>query len=155
MNTLKCKNPAQCPSCLDAAQTGPRDHEAGTVKCPLFMSRRENNKTAALQGLSLDEAKKRATQIPSAPTPQRIHNGDHDLVKEMSIMKRDIEDIKKREKSEVSLADHPVIVMIQNEIVDLKTDIQEVKETMGSIKKFKEEVREEVKKASAGTKIEF
>jgi len=152
---IKCKNPAQCPSCLDAAQTGPRDHEAGTVKCPLFVSRRENNKTAVLQGLSFDEAKRRATQSPSALTPQRSHNDDHDLVKEMSTMKRDIEDLKKREKSEVSLANHPVIVMIQNEVVDLKADIQEVKEKMGSIEELKEEVREEVKKACADTKIEL
>lgn len=83
-----------------------------------------------------------------------LQNDGHDLVKEMESMKRDIEDLKKREKSEVSLANHPVIAMIQNDVVDLKTDVREMKEKMDLLADWKEELRDEVKKASAEMKSE-
>lgn len=149
---IRCKKPAQCPNCLDAEQTGPRDHEAGTIKCPLFASRRESNRTATLQSLSFEEAKRRNGLGPGGTS------SDHDLVREMSTMKRDIEELKKKEKSLESLVNHPVIAKIQGEVADLRTEVQEVKEKVDLLAEFKEEmkeeVREEVKKATNDMKNE-
>jgi len=167
----ECKAPAKCRRCGGShpPEEGPckkqlkcvncsKVHLTGTRQCPDFARRQDTMRTATVQGIGYEVAAKMgppATTAHPVPSPQAANN--HNLEKELTTLKKRMDEYEKRESTVVEK--HPIITTIRSslstqaaKIAALEADLSDVKENYTSMAEAVDGVKSEIQSLAEESK---